>query len=193
MTAALGRLGFAAAALGRFDEADAHLRRALELAREMQATSLLLHALSGVGSACSGRTGSRCGRGAVLLTRARGNAGDLPTSGGADPRRAPAEARPRGTGVGASGYCRPGTGRTRIEDACSREAGVTPLTSHREQRRELARRYTAAWCSQDPASVAENYAPDGSLTINDGPPSVGESRSERPIDRSWSPSRICRC
>ncbi|HTK23276.1 MAG TPA: adenylate/guanylate cyclase domain-containing protein [Gaiella sp.] len=49
MTAALCRLGFATAALGRFDEADAHLRRALELAREMQATSLLLHALSGVG------------------------------------------------------------------------------------------------------------------------------------------------
>jgi hypothetical protein len=49
MTAALCRLGFATAALSRFDEADAHLRRALELAREMQATSLLLHALSGVG------------------------------------------------------------------------------------------------------------------------------------------------
>jgi len=49
MTAALCRLGFAAAALGRFDEAREHLRRALELARAMQATSLLLHALSGVG------------------------------------------------------------------------------------------------------------------------------------------------
>ena len=49
MTAALCRLGFAAAALGRFGEAREHLRRALELAREMQATSLLLHALSGVG------------------------------------------------------------------------------------------------------------------------------------------------
>ena len=49
MTAALCRLGFAAAALGRFDEAREHLRRALELAREMQATSLLLHAISGVG------------------------------------------------------------------------------------------------------------------------------------------------
>jgi len=49
MTAALCRLGFAAAALGRFDEGHAHLRRALELSREMQATSLLLHALSGVG------------------------------------------------------------------------------------------------------------------------------------------------
>lgn len=49
MTAALCRLGFAAAALGRFDEARAYHCRALELAREMQATSLLLHALSGVG------------------------------------------------------------------------------------------------------------------------------------------------
>jgi tetratricopeptide (TPR) repeat protein len=49
MTAALCRLGFAAAALGRLDEAREHLQRALELAREMQATSLLLHALSGVG------------------------------------------------------------------------------------------------------------------------------------------------
>ena len=49
MTAALCRLGFAAGALGRFDEAREHLLRALELAREMQATSLLLHALSGVG------------------------------------------------------------------------------------------------------------------------------------------------
>jgi predicted ATPase/class 3 adenylate cyclase len=49
MTAALCRLGFAAAALGRFEEAREHLRRALELAREMQATSLLLLALSGAG------------------------------------------------------------------------------------------------------------------------------------------------
>lgn len=49
MTAALCRIGFAAAALGRFDEAREQLRHALELAREMQATSLLLHALSGVG------------------------------------------------------------------------------------------------------------------------------------------------
>jgi nuclear transport factor 2 (NTF2) superfamily protein len=31
------------------------------------------------------------------------------------------------------------------------------------------------WCSRDPARVAEHYAPDGSLTINDGPPSVGRA------------------
>jgi predicted ester cyclase len=50
------------------------------------------------------------------------------------------------------------------------------LTPPPAQLRELARRYTAAWCSQNPVRVAENYAPDGSLTINDGPPSVGRAR-----------------
>jgi uncharacterized protein (TIGR02246 family) len=49
---------------------------------------------------------------------------------------------------------------------------MTPAT---DQLREFARRYTEAWCSQDPARVAENYATDGSLTINDGPPSVGRA------------------
>lgn len=39
--------------------------------------------------------------------------------------------------------------------------------------KQFATRYTAAWCSQDPASVAAFYAEDGSLTINDGEPSVG--------------------
>ena len=38
---------------------------------------------------------------------------------------------------------------------------------------EFARRYTAAWCSGDPARVAEHYTPDGSLTINGGSPSIG--------------------
>ena len=47
------------------------------------------------------------------------------------------------------------------------------MTPAPDQLLEFARRYTEAWCSQDPARVAENYAPDGSLTINDGPPSVG--------------------
>jgi predicted ATPase len=49
MALARCRLGFAAAALGRFDEARDDLRRAIELAREMQAASILLLALSGVG------------------------------------------------------------------------------------------------------------------------------------------------
>jgi nuclear transport factor 2 (NTF2) superfamily protein len=39
--------------------------------------------------------------------------------------------------------------------------------------REFARRYTQAWCSQDPASVAAFYSPNGSLSINGGDPAVG--------------------
>jgi uncharacterized protein (TIGR02246 family) len=41
--------------------------------------------------------------------------------------------------------------------------------------REFATSYTAAWCSQDPASVAAHFAENGSLTINDGAPSVGRA------------------
>ena len=41
--------------------------------------------------------------------------------------------------------------------------------------REMAARYTAAWCSQDPASVAEFFAPDGSLRVNDSAPAVGRT------------------
>lgn len=40
------------------------------------------------------------------------------------------------------------------------------------QLRDLARRYTAAWCSRDAANVAAFFAPSGSLSVN-GAPSVG--------------------
>jgi nuclear transport factor 2 (NTF2) superfamily protein len=49
------------------------------------------------------------------------------------------------------------------------------MTPDPDQLRDFARRYTEAWCSQDPASVAEHYAPGGSLTINGGTPSVGRA------------------
>ena len=39
--------------------------------------------------------------------------------------------------------------------------------------RNLAERYTAAWCSQNPESVAAFYSEHGSLRINDGAPAVG--------------------
>jgi uncharacterized protein (TIGR02246 family) len=39
----------------------------------------------------------------------------------------------------------------------------------------FAERYTAAWCSHDAARVASFFAPDGSLTINDGTPSIGRA------------------
>ena len=38
---------------------------------------------------------------------------------------------------------------------------------------DFATRYTAAWCSHNPAAVASFYSESGSLTINDGTPAVG--------------------
>lgn len=40
---------------------------------------------------------------------------------------------------------------------------------------EFAQRYTAAWCSQDAASVAAFFSPNGSLAINGGAPAVGRT------------------
>ena len=40
---------------------------------------------------------------------------------------------------------------------------------------DFATRYTAAWCSQHPESVAAFFEEAGSLTINDGRPSVGRA------------------
>ena len=39
--------------------------------------------------------------------------------------------------------------------------------------RDVAERYTAAWCSQNPESVAAFYSDQGSLRVNDGAPAVG--------------------
>ena len=39
--------------------------------------------------------------------------------------------------------------------------------------RRLAETYTAAWCSQNAASVAAHYDESGSLRVNDDPPAVG--------------------
>ena len=47
------------------------------------------------------------------------------------------------------------------------------VTPDPDRLHEFAKRYTEAWCSLDPERVAAHYAPDGSLTINDGPPAVG--------------------
>ncbi len=42
-----------------------------------------------------------------------------------------------------------------------------------ERLRELGVEYTAAWNSQNPASVAAHYVEDGSLQVNDAEPAVG--------------------
>jgi predicted ester cyclase len=41
--------------------------------------------------------------------------------------------------------------------------------------RAFASRYTAAWCSQNPASVAAFFSPEGSLSVNGGTPAVGRN------------------
>jgi hypothetical protein len=40
---------------------------------------------------------------------------------------------------------------------------------------DFAIRYTAAWCSQNAASVAAHFAERGSLTINGGEPAIGRA------------------
>src|SRR5262245_37952088 len=48
-------------------------------------------------------------------------------------------------------------------------------TADQGRLRDFAERYTAAWCSQNPASVAAFFSPDGSLQVNDGVPAIGRA------------------
>jgi uncharacterized protein (TIGR02246 family) len=50
-----------------------------------------------------------------------------------------------------------------------------PMQAGLAKLRDFAARYTAAWCSQDPASVAAFFSPGASLTVNNGSPAVGRS------------------
>jgi hypothetical protein len=58
-------------------------------------------------------------------------------------------------------------------------AGVMALRKGRaaagSDLRDFARRYTDAWCSQNPSRVASCYAEHGALTINGGTPAVGRT------------------
>ena len=44
------------------------------------------------------------------------------------------------------------------------------MVQDRLQIEKLARDYTEAWCSRDPARVAAHYAPGGTIAINGGEP-----------------------
>jgi ketosteroid isomerase-like protein len=58
----------------------------------------------------------------------------------------------------------------------ARGAGVlrsSAMTPSLIELRDFATRYTAAWCSRNPAMVAAFFSKDGSLTVNDGLPAVG--------------------
>ena len=52
---------------------------------------------------------------------------------------------------------------------------LPPVQADAIKLRDFAARYTAAWCSQDPASVAAFYAVEGSLAVNGGTPAVGRN------------------
>jgi SnoaL-like polyketide cyclase len=58
-----------------------------------------------------------------------------------------------------------------MQSACNTDDAA----SERPDMMRFATRYTAAWCSQDPAKVASFFAESGSLRINDGEPSVGRA------------------
>ena len=47
---------------------------------------------------------------------------------------------------------------------------MTPAPTHLL---EFAWRYTAAWCSHDPAAVASFFSPTGTLRVNNGDPAIG--------------------
>jgi ketosteroid isomerase-like protein len=55
----------------------------------------------------------------------------------------------------------------------SHGSGTTPTDT--ATLKAFASMYTAAWCSQDAASVASFFSENGSLTINDGIPSTGRT------------------
>lgn len=66
----------------------------------------------------------------------------------------------------------------RLAVALTSSAGhilIRGLAPGPDRLQDFGRRYTAAWCSQNPDSVARFFAPDGSLAVNAGPPAVGRT------------------
>ena len=49
------------------------------------------------------------------------------------------------------------------------------MSTDLSEMRKFAARYTAAWCSGNPASVAAFFAEEGSLRVNDDPAAVGRA------------------
>jgi hypothetical protein len=70
-----------------------------------------------------------------------------------------------------------GIGLVAVIATCAAPAGASPkgdpVSLDSAHLRDFARRYTAAWCSQDPVQVASFFSPNGSLKVNDAAPAVG--------------------
>lgn len=58
-----------------------------------------------------------------------------------------------------------------VVTACTSEKSFMEST----KLNQFATRYTAAWCSQNAASVASFFAEKGSLKVNDGAPNIGRA------------------
>jgi hypothetical protein len=56
---------------------------------------------------------------------------------------------------------------------CERISLIKSSNLSIDQLRDFATRYTAAWCSQNPASVAAFYSPNGALSVNGASPAIG--------------------
>ena len=53
------------------------------------------------------------------------------------------------------------------------------MTCDSNELNDFAARYAKAWCSRNPKSVAAFFAERGSISINNGPPSVGRTAIAR--------------
>jgi hypothetical protein len=60
-----------------------------------------------------------------------------------------------------------------VNDSAVNDSAVNKSAVSDTTLQAFAARYTAAWCSQQAASVASHFAEGGSLTINAGTPAVG--------------------
>jgi len=48
-----------------------------------------------------------------------------------------------------------------------------------DELRKFAEQYAKAWCSQNPENIARFFAENGSLSINNGPPAIGQAAIAR--------------
>jgi hypothetical protein len=64
--------------------------------------------------------------------------------------------------------------KNKSEGAAANDAERTYITENKmNDSNSFGKEYAQAWCSQKPKKVAAFFAPNGSLTVNDGAPAVG--------------------
>jgi hypothetical protein len=63
----------------------------------------------------------------------------------------------------------------------------SPMPHDSDQLRDFARRYTEAWCSQQPTRVAAHYVADGRIAVSGAAPAPILEVAARswPLSRTW--------